>query len=100
MGKCPASRMSANPAPNSSNRTMAEATPVPPPHEDLDDISVTNSEVESVINHRRLKEAMRILAFSDQEFSALSTVDAYIPAAQDRLAGVTQLSSKDIHVRV
>jgi hypothetical protein len=70
------------------------------PHEDSDDVSVTNSEVESVMNHRRLKEAMRAPAFSEQEFTALSTVDAYIRAARDGLAGVTQLFSKDIQVSV
>ena len=65
--------------------------PVPPPHEDSDDVSITNSEVESVMNHCRLKEGMHALAFSEQEFFALSSVDAYIRAARDGLAGVTQL---------
>ena len=74
--------------------------PVPPPQEDTDDISVMNSEVESVMNHGRLKEAMRTSAFSEQEFTALSSVDAYIRAARDGLAGVTQLFSKDIQVKV
>ena len=74
--------------------------PVLPPQEDLDDISVMNSKVESMMNHRRLKEGMRAPAFSEQEFSAHSLVDAYIRAARDGHAGVTQLFSKDIHVRV
>jgi hypothetical protein len=78
----------------------ADAMPVPPPHEDSDDVSVMNSEVEGMMNHRRLKEAMHAPAFSDQEFAALSSVDAYIRAARDGLAGVTQLFSKDIQVRV
>ena len=70
--------------------------PIPPPHEDLDDVSVMNSEVESAMNHRRLKEAMHTPAFSEKEFTALSSMDAYIRAARDGLAGVTQLFSKDI----
>ena len=74
--------------------------PVPPPHEDSDDVSVMNFEVKSVLNHRRLKEVMRAPAFSEQEFTALSSVDAYIRAARDGLAGVTQLFSKDIKVKV
>ena len=74
--------------------------PDQPPHEDLNDVCVTNSEVESVMNHRRLKEAMRAPDFTEQEFTALSSVDAYIRAAQDGLAGVTQLFSKDMQVIV
>ena len=73
---------------------------VSPPHEDSHDVSVMNSEVESVMNHRRLKEAMRAPAFSEQEFTTLSSVDAYIRATRDGLAGVTQLFSKDIQVKV
>ena len=74
--------------------------PVPPPQEDSDDILVTNSEVESVMNHHRLKEAMRAPAFSEQEFAALTSVDAYFRAARDILAGVIQLFSKDIQVKI
>ena len=100
MGKRPASRMSANPVPDSPTRTRADAMPVPPPHEDSDDVSVMNSKVDSVMNHHRSKEAMHASAFSEQEFTALSSVDAYIRAARDGLAGVTQLFSKDIQVKV
>ena len=74
--------------------------PDPPPQEDSDDVSIMNSEVESVMNHRRLKEAMRAPVFSEQEFTALSSVGAYIRAARDGLAGVTQLFSKDMQVIV
>ena len=70
--------------------------PDPSPHEDLDDVSIMNSEVESVMNHHRLKEAMRALVFIEQEFTALSSVVAYIRAARDGLAGVMQLFSKDM----
>ena len=74
----------------------ADIVPDPPPQQDSDEVSIMNSEVESVMNHRRLKEAMRAPVFSEQEFTALSSVDAYIRAARDGLAGVTQLFSKDM----
>ena len=100
MGKCRASRMSANPAANSSTRTRADKVPAPPLQEDSDDVSVMNSKVDCVKNHLRMKEAMRAPAFFEQEFTALSSVDAYIRAAQDGLSGVTQLFSKDMQVMV
>ena len=100
VGKLPASRMSANPVPNSSTGTGADAMIVPPPHADSNDVSVTNSKVESMLNHRRLKETMRAPAFTEQEFNTLSSVGAYIRAARDGLAGVAHLFSKDMQVRV
>ena len=71
-----------------------------PPQEDPDEVSVTNSEVESAMNHRRLKDTLHASAFSEQEFTTLSTVDAYIQAARDGLMGVTRLFSKDIQVKI
>ena len=85
---------------DSSTRTRANATPVLPPQEDLDDVTVTKSKVESVMNHRRLQEGMRAPAFSGEEFAALSSVDAYFRAARDGFARVIQLFSKDIQVNV
>ena len=73
--------------------------PIPPPQEDSDDVSAMNSEVESVLNRCRLKEVMFAPAFSEQEFAALSTVDAYFRAARDGFAVVIQLFSKDIQVK-
>ena len=52
VGKCSISQMSTDPVPDSPTRTRANAMPVPPPQEDSDDVSVTNSEVESVMNHQ------------------------------------------------
>ena len=100
--KISASRAAANPAPNSSTRTGAHTGVAPPhpPHEDLDEVSITNSEVESAMNHHRLKETLRAPTFSEQEFTALSTVDVYIRAAWDGLTGVTRLLSKDIQVKI
>ena len=92
--------MSTDPVPDSPTRTQADAMPVSPPQEDSDDVSVTNSEVESVMNHRRLKEAMRAPAFSEQEFATLNSVDAYTRAARDGLAGVIQQFIKDIQVKL
>ena len=43
---------------------------------------------------------MRAPVFTEQEFTALNSVDAYIRAARDGLAGVTQLFSKDMQVIV
>ena len=99
VGKRPISQMSTDPVPDSSTRMQADAMPVPPPQEDSDDVPVTNSEVEIVMNHRRLKEAMRAPSFSKQEFAALSSIDAYTRAARDELAGVIQLFSMDIRVK-
>ena len=47
------------------------------PLEDPEDVSVTNSEVQSVMNHRRRKESVRHVVFFDQEFNAFNAVDAY-----------------------
>ena len=70
--------MSTSPVPNSPIRTQENVAPLTPPQEDSDDLSITNSEVESVMNHCHLKEAMCALALSEQEFTALSPTNAYI----------------------
>ena len=90
--------MFANPVSVSPTRTRADAMPDPPPQEDSDDVSVMNSKVESMMNHRRLKEAMRAPAFSEQEFTALSSVDAYLRAARDGLARAEDQHLKDVRV--
>uniref|UniRef100_A0A8R7THU1 Uncharacterized protein n=1 Tax=Triticum urartu TaxID=4572 RepID=A0A8R7THU1_TRIUA len=64
--KRPISQMPTNSVPNSPVRTQANVVLVSTPQEDLDDVSVTNSEVESVMNRHRLKEAMRAPALSEQ----------------------------------
>ena len=97
MSKVPVSRLSANPTPDSSTRTRAntDEAPAHPPHEDSDEVSVTNSEVENMMNHRRLRETMRTPVFTEQEFAALSTMDAYILVARDGLIEVAHLFLKD-----
>ena len=49
-----------------------------PPAEDSDDVSVTNSEVESAMNHRRRRAVLRDPSFSEESFNAFSSADAYI----------------------
>jgi hypothetical protein len=60
----------------------AKASTVDQPPEDPGDVSVTNSEVESVMNHWRRKETLRHSAFSDQEFNAFSSVDVCLGEAR------------------
>ena len=67
--------------------------------EDSDDVSVTNSEVESTMNHQHRIAAMRDPTFTEEAFNAFSSADAYIRAARDGLAGATQQLSKDMQVR-
>lgn len=62
-------------------------------------VSVTNFEVESVMNHRRCKVTLRHSALSDQEFNALSSVDAYLGAARTGLEGAMKLMSTNMQVR-
>ena len=66
---------------------------------DSEDVSVTNSEVESVMNHRRWKESMRHVAFFDQEFNTFNSVDAYLGAARTGLEGIANLLSANMQVR-
>ena len=77
-------------------RDPVEQTASGAPLEEHDDVSVTNSEVESAINHRHSKEALRAPALMEPEFSALSTIGAYIQAAWDGLPGVARLFSKNM----
>lgn len=59
----------------------ADAAQTHLPHKEPDEVSVTNFEVESAMNHRHLKEALRTLALIEPEFTALSTVH---PSCQGR----------------
>ena len=60
-----------------------------PSTEDSEDMSVTNSEVESAMNHHHRRAALRDPGFSKEAFDAFSSVDAYIRATQDGLARAT-----------
>ena len=57
--------------------------------EDSDNVSVTNSEVETAMNHRRRRAAMHYPNFTEEAFNAFSSADAYIRAARYGLAGAT-----------
>ena len=81
----------ANPAPDPATRTGGDAGAMPDCHlpEDSDNVSVTNSEVESVMNHQRRRAAMHDPNFIGEAFNAFSSADACIRAARDGLAGAT-----------
>ena len=68
------------------------------PKDSGDAVSVTNSEVESAMNHRRRQEALRHQVFSGQEFNALCSVDAYIRAARAGLGEAMKLISSSLEV--
>ena len=82
-----AGHASTNPAPDPATRTRIDTGATPDCHlqEDSYNVFVTNSEVESAMNHRWRKEAMRNPSFTEEAFNALSSADAYIRAAQDGL---------------
>ena len=69
-----------------------------PSAEGSDNTSVTNSEVESAMNHRRWRAALRDPGFTKEAFEAFSSADAYIRAARDGLAKTTDQHLKDMRV--
>ena len=64
-----------------------------------EDMSVTNSEVESAMNHRRRRAVLRDLGFSKDAFDAFSSADAYIRTARDGLGRATKQHLTDVQVR-
>jgi len=94
----PAGHTSHSQDPDPAVTTGADAgvTPNCPPAEDSDDVSVTNSEVESVMNHRRQRAILRDPGFSEDAFNAFSSADAYIRAARDGLNRATKQHLKDV----
>ena len=69
-----------------------------PSAEGSEDMSVTNSEVESAMNHRCRGAVLRDPRFSKEVFSAFSAADAYIWAARDGLNRATEQHLKDVQV--
>ena len=69
-----------------------------PPMEDADRLSATGSEVESAMNRRHRRAALRDPSFSEEAFNAFNSGDAYIRAAQDGLARATYQYLKEIQV--
>ena len=86
------------PDPASRTEANTEATPDYPHTEDSDRISATNFEVESAMNYRRRRAALRDPGFLEEAFSAFNSGDAYIRAARDGLARATNQYLKDIRV--
>ena len=66
------------PDPALNARPDTGVTPDCPLTEESDDVSVTNSEVESVMNHRRRRAALRNPGFTKEAFNAFSSADANI----------------------
>ena len=73
--------------------------PDAPLTEDADRLSVTNSEVESAMNHRRHRTVLRDACFSQEALDVFNSGDAYLRAAQNGLARATEQYVIDIRVR-
>ena len=69
-----------------------------PSAEESDDVSVTNSEVESAMNHRRRRAVLRDPGFTNEAFNAFNSADAYIQAARDGLVRAADQHLKDMRV--
>ena len=96
----PAGRASTSQDLDPALRTEANTrvTPDCPLAEDSDDVSITNSEVESAMDRRRRRAALRDPGFTKEAFNAFSSADAYIRAARDGLTRATDQHLKDIRV--
>ena len=77
------------PDPVTRTEANTEVTPNCPSMEDSNKVSATNSEVESAMNHRRRRAALRDPGFSEEAFNAFNSGDAYIRAARDGLSRAT-----------
>ena len=73
-------------------------TPDCPSAEESDDVSGTNSEVESAMNHLCRRAALCDPDFSEEAFNAFNSGDAYIRAARDGLTRATDQYLKDMWV--
>ena len=73
-------------------------TPDCPSDGGSEDMSITNSEVESAMNHRRCRAVLRDPKFSEEAFNGFSSGDAYIRAARDGLRKATKQHLTDVQV--
>ena len=64
------------PGPDIEAEANMGRTPDAPPTEDADGLSLTNSEVESAMNHRRRQGVLRDACFSPEAFDAFNSGDA------------------------
>jgi hypothetical protein len=96
----PAGHAPNNQTPELAIKTRAGmgVTPDCPSAEDSDDVYVTNSEVESAMNHRRRRAAFCDPSFTKEAFNAFSSADAYTRAARDGLTRATDQHLKDMWV--
>ena len=98
----PAGRASTSQVPDPAQRTGADTGVAPncPSIEDSDDMSGTNFEVESAMNHCRRRAVLRDSGFSKEAFDAFILADSYIRASRDGLARTTDQHLKDMWVSV
>ena len=84
MSRDPAGRASTSQVPDPALKARADmrVTPDCPSAEDSDDVSVTNSEIESTMNHRRRRATLHDPGFIKEAFNAFISADAYIRAAR------------------
>ena len=75
-------------------------TPDCPSNEGSEYMSITNSEVESAMNHRRCRAVLQGPKFSGEAFNAFSSADAYIRATRDGLRKATKQHLTDVHVSI
>ena len=87
------------PDPATGTEANAKVTPDCPSAEDSDKVSATNSKVESAMNHRRRRAALRDPCFSKEAFNAFNSGDAYIRASRYGLSRVIDQYLKDMRVR-
>ena len=66
--------------------------------EDAGDVSTTNSEVESALNHQRRKGSLHHPAVTDHEINALDSVDMHLGAARLGLEGITNIMRDNLLV--
>ena len=98
----PAGRASTSQVSNPASKARDDVgvTPECPSAGESDDVSITNSEVESAMNHRRRRAALRDPDFSKEAFNAFISADAYIRATRDGLGRATGQHLKDMQVSV
>ena len=87
------------PTPGPKGEASARREPDTPPTEDADRLSVTGSEVESTMNHRRRRTVLRDACFSPEALNAFNAGNAHLRAARDGLTRATEQYVKDIRVR-
>ena len=88
-----------DPAPAEGTRADMGMMPDCLSAEGSENMSVTNSEVESAMNHRRWRDILRDPCCSKEVFDAFSSADAYIRAARDGLGRETKQRLVDVQVR-